>query len=83
MTGNVLRAIGANNAGIPSQFVLIATEDGAIRGLRSTNGAPFKPYDGDASSKPPKCLPQEPPTLGCGSIVHGIGFDFDSDVIRP
>lgn len=81
--GKVLRALGANDAGIQSQFILIPAPDGAIRGLRSTNGAPFKPYDGDASDKAPKCLPQEAPVLGCGSIVHGIGFDYDSDTIRP
>lgn len=81
--GSVLRAIGANDAGIPSQFVLIAGADGAMRGLRSTNGAPFKPYNGDASGKPPKCLAPEAPKLGCGSVVHGIRFDFDSAAIRP
>ena len=81
--GSVLRALGTDSAGIPSQFILIAAEDGAIRGLRSTNGAPFKQYDGDHSDNALSCLEQEPPKLGCGSIVHGIGFDFDSDVIRP
>lgn len=81
--GNILRALGKDQAGVPSQFILIAAENGAIRGLRSTNGAPFKPYDGDHSDNAPSCLEQEPPKLGCGSIVHGIGFDFDSDNIRP
>ncbi len=81
--GNVLRALGADPAGIGSQFILIADDDGNIRGLRSTNGAPFKPYDGDASDKAPTCLAPEPARLGCGSVVHGIGFDFDSAAIRP
>jgi len=81
--GNVLRALGNDPAGVPSQFILLAAQDGAIRGLRSTNGAPFKPYDGDPSDTAPSCLAPEPPKLGCGSIIHGIGFDFDSDVIRP
>ena len=81
--GNVLRALGKDPADVPSQFILIAAENGAIRGLRSTNGAPFRQYDGDHSDKAPSCLEQKPPKLGCGSIVHGIGFDFDSDVIRP
>ena len=81
--GNVLRALGADSAGIESQFILIATADGAVRGLRSSNGAPFQPYDGETSGAGPACLPAEPPTLGCGAVVHGIGFDFDSDVIRP
>ena len=81
--GNVLRAIGYDDAGVSSQFILIADADGNLRGLRSSNGAPFRTYDGDISSKTPVCLAPEPPKLGCGSIVHGIGFDFDSDVIRP
>lgn len=81
--GNVLRALGQNDAGIPSQFILIATADGAMRGLRSSNGAPFKPYDGEASGKAPTCLAPEPPRLGCGSVIHGIQFDYDSAAIRP
>lgn len=81
--GRVLRALGANDAGIGSQFILIATEDGAIQGLRSTNGAPFKVYNGESSTQAPVCLPKEPVTLGCGSVIHGIGFDFDSATIRP
>ncbi len=81
--GKVLRALGRNDAGIASQFVLIATEDGALRGLRSTNGAPFKPYEGETTGKAATCLSPAPPRLGCGSILHGIGFDYDSDVIRP
>lgn len=81
--GNILRAMGQNAAGIPAQFIMIATADGSLRGLRSTNGAPFKPYDGEASDSVPVCLPTEPPALGCGAIIHGIGFDYDSDLIRP
>jgi len=83
VAGNILRALGENPAGIPSQFILIAADNGTIRGLRSSNGAPFKPYDGEPSDKAPACLEPEKPKLGCGSTVHGIGFDFDSDVIRP
>ena len=81
--GNILRALGENPSGIPSQFILIATDDGSLLGLRSTNGAPFKPYNGEPSTKAAACLEPEPVVLGCGSIVHGIGFDFDSDRIRP
>ncbi len=80
--GRVLRALGEDAASIASQFILIATEDGAIQGLRSTNGAPFKLYAGDPSSAAPVCLPPEPVKLGCGSIIHGIGFDYDSADIR-
>lgn len=81
--GNVLRALGENPSGIPSQFILIAAADGSLRGLRSSNGAPFKPYDGEATGTAGTCLTPEAPTLGCGSVLHGIQFDFDSDVIRP
>ncbi|MEM8957620.1 MAG: OmpA family protein, partial [Pseudomonadota bacterium] len=81
--GTVLRGLGENPAGIPSQFILIAAEDGGLRGLRSTNGAPFKPYDGEASGDAPECLTPEPVQPGCGAVLHGIGFDFDSDAIRP
>ena len=81
--GKVLRALGFNEGGVASQFILIADEAGALRGLRSTNGAPFKPYDGDATGKEPVCLAPEPPKLGCGAVIHGIGFDYDSDRLRP
>ncbi|MEO0382302.1 MAG: OmpA family protein [Pseudomonadota bacterium] len=81
--GRVLRALGADDAGIPSQFILIAAEDGSLRGLRSSNGGPFRPYDGESSAATPVCLTPDVPTLGCGDTVYGIGFDFDSDAIRP
>lgn len=80
--GNVLRAIGAESAGVISQFIAIVDEDGGFRGLRSSNGAPFRQYDGETSGAAPVCLAPEPPTLGCGDTVHGIGFGYDSDVLR-
>ncbi|MBV6658120.1 MAG: OmpA family protein [Devosiaceae bacterium] len=80
--GQILRALGADDAGVPSQFILIVNDEGALRGLRSTNGAPFKVYDGEMSGAEPVCLASEAPTLGCGDTVYGIGFDFDSAVIR-
>lgn len=73
----------ADDAGIESQFLLMVDQDGALRGLRSANGAPFKPHDGEMSADAPVCLPPEPQVPGCGAVMHGIGFDFDSDVIRP
>ncbi|GAW33008.1 outer membrane porin F precursor [Roseovarius sp. A-2] len=78
--GRVLRALGQDAAGIRSQFILMTGADGTLRGLRSSNGAPFKPYDGATVQGPGVCPAPEPPRLGCGSIIHGIGFD--SDVIR-
>ncbi|WOR13897.1 OmpA family protein [Hyphomonas sp. FCG-A18] len=80
--GNILRAVGENDAGIGSQFILLADAEGDFQGLRSTNGAPFKPYNGEVSDRAPVCKPPEPPKLGCGSIIHGIGFDYDSDALR-
>lgn len=82
VAGRVMRGLGHDAAGIPSQFILIATPDGTLRGLRSANGAPFKPYDGDAVDGPSVCPAPEPPKLGCGSVIHGIGFDYDSAAIR-
>jgi len=76
--GIVLRALGEDDAGIASQFILIADEAGVLRGVRSTNGAPFRAYDGAPSADGPVCLPPEPETLGCGDTVYGISFDFDS-----
>ncbi|MGX0876361.1 OOP family OmpA-OmpF porin [Roseovarius sp. MBR-154] len=80
--GRVLRALGQDAAGIKSQFILMTGSDGTLRGLRSSNGAPFKPYDGATVDGPAVCPAPAPPHLGCGSIIHGIGFDYDSDVIR-
>jgi outer membrane protein OmpA-like peptidoglycan-associated protein len=80
--GRVLRALGRDAAGIASQFILIATPDGTLRGLRSTNGAPFKLYEGDGVTGPAVCPAPPPPALGCGSVIHGIGFDYDSATIR-
>ncbi|MBK8083907.1 MAG: OmpA family protein [Devosia sp.] len=80
--GVVLRALGANPVGIRSQFILIVGEDGAVRGLRSTNGAPFRIYDGAAAAAS-SCSEPAAPALGCGATIHGIGFGYDSDVIRP
>ncbi|MEM6374383.1 MAG: OmpA family protein, partial [Pseudomonadota bacterium] len=81
--GTVLRAVGKDRAGVVSHFIAVIADDGTLRGLRSTNGAPFKPYAGAPDAGGPVCLPPEPPSIGCGDIVHGIRFDFDSDVIRP
>jgi hypothetical protein len=86
VTGNVLRATGVAQANrIPSVFVLGIAGDGTLRGVRSTNSGPFAFYAADrapGTGARPSCqLP--PPTLGCGAVIHGIGFDFDSAAIRP
>ena len=83
--GNLVRATGTSRKGaIPSAFVLTVGADGGIFGVRSTNGAPFRLYTGDAAPKlKTECSAQPVQQLGCGSIIHGIAFDFDSAAIRP
>lgn len=86
VSGNVLRATGADrDTGVASVFVMMVAPEGGIRGVRSTNGAPFANYaleiapDGTLTD----CSEREAAQLGCGSTVHGINFDFDSADIRP
>ncbi len=84
VSGNLLRATGkTRNGGIPSTFLLAVGDDGQITGVRSTNGAPFRLYSGDAAPGiQTECSDQSVQPLGCGSIIHGINFDFDSATIR-
>lgn len=85
VSGNLLRATGQTRTGdIPSTFVLAVGDEGQVTGVRSTNGAPFKLYTGDAAPAiTTECSEQAVQPLGCGSIIHGINFDFDSATIRP
>lgn len=86
VTGNILRATGTGRGdGVRSLFILGVSDDGSIRGVRSTNGAPFRLYTGAPTDTDPvpDCDEPDPPVLGCGSVIHGINFDFDSAVIRP
>jgi len=83
VNGNLLHATGKTRSDIPSTFVLTVTDNGEITGVRSTNGAPFRLYTGQESPRlKTKCSKHEVAPLGCGSIVHGIHFDFDSATIR-
>ncbi len=85
VAGEMLRATGvAQRTKVKSAFLLSVKDDGSITGLRSTNGAPFRRYDGGtAAASVVKCLAPPKPVLGCGSVIHGINFDYDSHVIRP
>jgi len=85
VSGNLLRATGeTRTGGIPSTFVLAVDANGHIAGVRSTNGAPFRLYAGEASpGLTTECSEQDVAPLGCGAIIHGINFDFDSADIRP
>jgi outer membrane protein OmpA-like peptidoglycan-associated protein len=84
--GRVLRATGVDrNDGTRSVFIATVGDDGTMRGVRSTNGAPFRLFNGTAASNVAalRCAEPAAPTLGCGSVIHGIRFDFDSAVLRP
>lgn len=85
VSGNVLRATGETEvAGINSTFVLAIGDQGEVIGVRSTNGAPFRLYQGNpAEYLTTHCSNQPVKTLGCGSVIHGINFNYDSADIRP
>ena len=85
VTGNILRAAGTESrTGVKSLFILTVVDDTLLRGVRSTNGAPFTLYtSGRGPSTAARCPTPPPPALGCGSIIHGITFGFDSAVIKP
>jgi outer membrane protein OmpA-like peptidoglycan-associated protein len=86
VSGNVLRAVGVGrDDGTPSVFVLTVNSEGEIRGVRSSNGAPFYYYAlGVApAGTVTDCSEREVARLGCGSIIHGITFGFDSAEIEP
>lgn len=84
ISGNLLRATGlSQNGKIPSTFVLGVGDEGEIFGVHSTNGAPFRLYSGNSASHVKmKCSMETVQPLGCGSIIHGINFDFDSAIIK-
>lgn len=85
VSGNLLRATGTQrSSGVPSTFVLTVTDDGALLGVRSTNGAPFRLQAADpAPTVLAECSDSPPPPPGCGSTLHGIRFGFDSAAISP
>ncbi len=85
VSGNLLRAVGVDPGDkVKSSFILAVGSDGALRGLRSTNGAPFRPYQGPVAPAGTRTTcSAPPPRLGCGAIIHAINFDFDSATIRP
>jgi len=86
VTGNILRAMGVNrNDKTPSAFILSVTADGGLRGVRSSNGGPFRLYTvaPAAAGSRVECGDPVPPALGCGSIIHSITFAYDAADIRP
>lgn len=85
VSGNLLHATGkTRKSGIPSTFVLSVSSNDEVIGVRSTNGAPFQLYSGEAApALTTACSEQAVAPIGCGSVIHGIHFDFDSATIRP
>lgn len=85
VTGNTLRATGIDRrTKTPSAFILSVTSEGELRGVRSTNGGPFRLYAlAAAPGTRVECSDPVPPTLGCGAIIHSIAFAFDSAEIQP
>jgi outer membrane protein OmpA-like peptidoglycan-associated protein len=86
VTGNLLRATGVDRRDkTPSAFLLSVAADGGLRGVRSTNGGPFRLYVVAAAPVGTRvdCGDPTPPALGCGSIIHSIAFAFDSAEILP
>ena len=84
--GNILKARGVDQgrAQTISLFILSVLADSTLVGVRSTNGGPFRLYTGPPVEDVPTLdCRQEPPSLGCGSVIHGIQFDYDSAQIRP
>ncbi len=84
VTGNILRATGVDQSTkVPSGFLLQVSDDGSIRGVRSDNRGPFRLITAPAIADPAvECSEPPPARLGCGSIIHGINFDYDSHAIR-
>ncbi len=86
VNGNILRATGVDpTTEVISLFILSVVNDSLLRGVRSTNGAPFRLYTGPPAPEGTvtKCSEIPPPKLGCGSTIHSINFNFDSAEIRP
>jgi outer membrane protein OmpA-like peptidoglycan-associated protein len=86
VTGNILRATGLDRRDkTPSAFILSVAADGALRGVRSTNRGPFRFFTLAVAPAGVSvdCTDPAPPALGCGSVIHGITFAFDSAEFRP
>lgn len=85
VTGNILQATGVNRSDkVKSAFILSVADDGAILGVRSSNKAPFRLYRGPAAPAGTASICKDPPApkLGCGSVIHGIRFSYDSAEIQ-
>ena len=84
VTGNILRATGIDLSDKTPVFIL-SLADGVLRGVASTQRGPLRMYTGPRATTGTKnsCAEPPPPSIGCGSVVHGINFSYDSADIRP
>lgn len=86
VSGRILRATGVDRSDhVKSAFIALIGGDGAMQGVRSTNGAPFRLFSAgpETDTASLRCSEPSPPSLGCGSVIHGIRFAFDSAEITP
>lgn len=83
VSGNILRATGKHRtSGVGSVFLLTVNSDGNVVGVSSTNKAPFRLYTATSAPQSQTECGVPSPTVGCGSVLHGINFDYDSATIR-
>lgn len=82
--GSILRASGVDlNDKTKSAFILSLAADGSLRGVRSSNGGPFRLYVAPVAAAGARFACKAPEVrVGCGSIIYGINFDYDSAALR-
>ncbi len=88
VTGNIARFGGVDrSSGVVSAYIFSLTADGALQGVASTNGGPFgftrSVIAPEGTVTGCSDIPQPDYPLACGSIIHGINFDFNSANLRP
>ncbi len=84
VAGNLLFATFADDtSGVGGALVAAIGPDRQLRAVRSDNGAPFRLYEGEPAdrSQGHTCAASGSAAPGCGDVIHGIQFAFDSDRI--
>ena len=88
VTGNLVRMTGVDRFdSVLSAYIFALNADGTLQGVASTNGGPFGfvPSEIAPEGSTTDCtdIPQPEYAFGCGSVVYGINFDFNSADLRP
>ncbi|MDP1922830.1 MAG: OmpA family protein [Myxococcales bacterium] len=86
VSGPMLRARGvATRTKVVSLWVLQRTVAGVLRGVRSTNGAPFRVVELSSATLGPKEKCPAPPAkkVSCGAVLHGVRFGYDTAKVLP